>query len=127
MLGLSVVITLGIFGCIVVFCLRYRRGPGREVGQRARRTAPIEIAWTVIPFGLAMISFVWGARIYFAEAQPPPDALEIYVVAKQWMWKAQQPGGQAEIDAVHVPTGRPVRLTMTSQDVIHSFSVPAFR
>jgi cytochrome c oxidase subunit 2 len=74
-----------------------------------------------------MIPFVWGARLYLQQAQPPADAMEVYVVAKQWMWKAQQPDGQAEINALHVPEGRAVKLTMTSQDVIHSFSVPAFR
>ena len=70
---------------------------------------------------------MWGALIYLSEARPPADALEIYVVAKQWMWKAEHPTGQAEIDALHVPVGRAVKLTMTSQDVIHSFFVPAFR
>ncbi|HEY3061436.1 MAG TPA: cytochrome c oxidase subunit II [Chloroflexota bacterium] len=127
MLLLSLAITIGIFTCIVVFCIRYRRRAGNEVGQRITRTAPIEIAWTLIPAGLAMIPFVWGARLYLHEAQPPPDAIEVYVVAKQWMWKSQQPGGQAEINALHVPEGRAVKLTMISQDVIHNFSVPAFR
>jgi len=123
----SLAISLAIFLCIVVFCIRYRRRPGNEFGQRFQRTAPIEITWTVIPAILALIPFVWGARLYLQEAQPPPDAMEVYVVAKQWMWKAQQPDGQSEIDGLHVPLGRAVKLTMTSQDVIHSFSVPAFR
>jgi cytochrome c oxidase subunit 2 len=123
----SLLICIAIFTCIVIFCVRYRRRPGNEFGQRVTRTAPIEIAWTIIPLMLAMVPFVWGARLYLDEAQPPPDSMEIYVVAKQWMWKAQQPDGQAEIDALHVPQGRSVKLTMTSQDVIHSFSVPAFR
>ena len=127
LLAVSVLISLTIFVLIVVFCVKYRRSATNQVGQPARRTAPLEITWTLVPMALAMIPFVWGARIYLDEAQPPADALEIFVVAKQWMWKAEQPGGQAEIDAVHVPTGRAVKLTMTSQDVIHSFYVPAFR
>jgi cytochrome c oxidase subunit II len=127
MLGMSLLIAGSIFVCIVVFCAKYRRRPGNEIGQPPGRTAPIEITWTIVPLVLAMVPFVWGARIYLDQAQPPADALEIYVVAKQWMWKTEQPGGQSEIDALHVPVGRPVKLTMTSQDVIHSFFVPAFR
>src|SRR5918912_4018876 len=127
MLVLSALISLGVFAFLVVLAVRYRRRPGNEVGQRVTGTARVEAAWTIIPLGLAMVPFVWGARLYLAEAQPPADALEIYVVAKQWMWKAQQPDGQSEIDSLHVPVGRPVKLTMTSQDVIHSFFVPAFR
>jgi cytochrome c oxidase subunit 2 len=123
----SLFIAGSIFGCIIFFVVKYRRRPGNETGQAARRTAPLELTWTLVPMALGMIPFVWGARIYLAEAQPPGDALEVYVVARQWMWKAEQPGGQAEIDALHVPVGRAVKLTMTSQDVIHSFSVPAFR
>jgi cytochrome c oxidase subunit II len=127
MLLVSALIAGGIFLSIVVFCVRYRRRPGNDIGQVPRRTAPLELTWTLVPMALAMVPFVWGALIYLSEAQPPADALEIYVVAKQWMWKAQHPTGQAEIDALHVPVGRAVKLTMTSQDVIHSFFVPAFR
>ncbi|MDQ6669443.1 MAG: cytochrome c oxidase subunit II [Chloroflexota bacterium] len=123
----SVAISAGIFACIVVFCVRYRQRPGNIVGQRVTRTWRIELAWTLIPTGLAMVPFAWGAWLYLQEAQPPADSIEVYVVAKQWMWKAQQPDGQAEIDGLHVPEGRAIKLTMTSQDVIHSFSVPAFR
>lgn len=127
LLVVSALITSVIFACIVVFCVKYRRRPGNDIGQPAGRTAAIEVTWTLVPMALSMIPFVWGARIYLAEAQPPTDALEIYVVAKQWIWKTEQPGGQAEINALHVPLGRAVKLTMTSQDVIHSFYVPAFR
>lgn len=123
----SLAITLTIFVCIVLFCVRYRQRPGNEVARRVTRTAPIEVAWTIIPTGLALIPFAWGAWLYLQEAQPPANAMEVYVVAKQWMWKTQQPDGQAEINGLHVPQGRAIKLTMTSQDVIHSFSVPAFR
>ena len=127
MLVTSALIAGAIFACIVVFCVKYRRRPGNDIGQPPGRTTPIEITWTVVPLLLSMVPFVWGARIYLTQAQPPADAMEVYVVAKQWMWKTEQPGGQSEIDELHVPVGRPVKLTLTSQDVIHSFFVPAFR
>jgi cytochrome c oxidase subunit II len=127
LLSLSLLIAVAIFILIVVFCVKYRRRPGNDIGEPAHGTLPLEVTWTIIPLVLAMVPFVWGARLYLAEAQPPADALEVYVVAKQWMWKTELPGGQSEINALHVPTGRPVKLTMTSQDVIHSFYVPAFR
>jgi len=127
MLAASLLIVGGIFTCITVFCLKYRRRPGHEIGTPAERTLPLELTWTGIPLLLALIPFVWGARLYLTAALPPSDAMEVYVVAKQWMWKTEQPGGQSEIDELHVPIGRAVKLTMTSQDVIHSFFVPAFR
>lgn len=127
LLSMSLAIAGAIFVLIVVFCVKYRRRPDRDIGDAPRGTASLELTWTLVPAALALIPFVWGAKIYLQEALPPADALEVYVVAKQWMWKAEQPGGQSEIDAVHVPTGRAVKLTMISQDVIHSFYVPAFR
>ena len=87
----------------------------------------LEATWTIIPLGLFLIMFVWGALIYFRVYTPPANAMNIYVVGKQWMWKAEHPGGQHEINALHVPIGRAVQLTMISQDVFHSFSIPAFR
>ena len=127
MLAVSILTALGIFLLIVVFCVKYRRRAGNEIGQPDHHTTPVEVTWTLVPLALCMIPFVWGAHIYLQLAQPPANALEVYVVAKQWMWKTEQPGGQEEIDSLHVPTGQPVKLTMTSQDVIHSFFVPAFR
>ena len=87
----------------------------------------LEATWTIIPLGLFLIMFVWGALIYFRVYTPPANAMNIYVVGKQWMWKAEHPGGQHEIDALHVPVDRAVQLTLISQDVFHSFSIPAFR
>lgn len=127
MFTVSLIVSVTIFVLIVVFCVKYRRSPTNQIGVPDRNTTPIEVTWTLIPLALSMIPFFWGAHIYLDMAQPPANSMEIYVVAKQWMWKAEQPGGQAEINAVHVPTGRAVKLTMTSQDVIHSFFVPAFR
>jgi cytochrome c oxidase subunit 2 len=109
------------------FCVRYRRG------SKADRTPPqgsplkIEITWTVIPLLIFLGLFFWAADVYFAMARPPENATEIYVVGKQWMWKIQHPDGRREINELHIPVGQPVKLIMTSQDVIHDFFIPDFR
>jgi cytochrome c oxidase subunit 2 len=126
LLLLSGFMCLAIFTMIVVFALRYRRQPGRVAEQIEGSTA-LEITWSVVPLGIFMVIFVWGAFIFFQERTPPRDASEIYIVAKQWMWKLEHVEGQREINELHVPVGRDVKLIMTSQDVIHSFYVPAFR
>ena len=120
--------TVAVLLCvlIVVFAIRYRRG------TRVDRTPPrelrgIEIAWTVAPLLIFFGVFAWAARDFVTLADPPPGALPVTVVAKQWMWKLQQRNGRREINELHVPQGEPVVLTMTSEDVIHSFFVPAFR
>jgi cytochrome c oxidase subunit 2 len=87
----------------------------------------VETSWAVIPFLLVMVFYLWSTSLFFELQAPPANALPINVVAKQWMWKTQHPSGAAEIDALHVPLGQPVKLTMTSQDVIHSFYLPAMR
>ena len=87
----------------------------------------LEIVWTVIPLGLSMIMFVWGVSIYFTESRPPADSMEVYVTGKQWMWKIQHMEGAREINELHIPVGRNIKLTMTSEDVIHDFFIPAFR
>jgi cytochrome c oxidase subunit 2 len=127
LVALSGLITLGVAGVIVYSVFRYRRRPGNEEGAPIRGSLRLEIAWAVVPLGLALVVFAWAARLYLDQAQPPPDALDVYVVAKQWLWKAQHVGGQQEINELHVPVGRPVRLILISQDVIHSFYVPPFR
>jgi cytochrome c oxidase subunit 2 len=120
------VMTLLIFTVVAVFATKYRRRHGREATQ-IEGSLLLEIGWTVIPLGIMMVMFVGGAVLYFHMRTPPRDAAEVYVVAKQWMWKLQHTEGQSEINELHVPVGRNVRLIMTSQDVIHSFYVPAFR
>lgn len=87
----------------------------------------MEIFWTAVPLAITMVIFVWGAKLFFVSFYPPPNGLEINVVAKQWMWKVQHPEGKSEIDELHIPAGQPVKLLLTSQDVIHDFFVPAFR
>src|SRR5215471_17639328 len=111
---------------ILYFAIKYRRTPERQAEQIHGSTL-LEIVWTVIPLGISMVIFVWGAVIYYHMERPPQNPLEIYGVGKQWMWKFQHPGGQREINTLHVPTGRDVKVTMISQDVIHDFFVPAFR
>jgi len=118
--------SVAVFTMIVVFALRYHRRHGVEAEQIEGSTA-LEITWSVIPLGIFMVIFAWGAVIYFKERTPPRGATEVYVVAKQWMWKLEHEEGQREINELHVPVGRDVKLIMTSQDVIHSFYIPAFR
>ena len=115
-----------IFLTILVLAIKYRRSAGCEA-QQIEGSTILEITWSVIPFFVMLTFFIWGAVIYFRERTPPADATEVYVVAKQWMWKIEHAEGQSEINELHVPTGQNIKLIMTSQDVIHSFFVPAFR
>ena len=119
--GTSVVALL-----LVTFCLRYRREKS-PVATQVEGSTLLEATWTIIPLAIFLLVFVWGALLYFRIYDPPTNAMNVYIVGKQWMWKAEHPGGQHEINALHVPTGRPVQLTMISQDVFHSFSIPDFR
>jgi len=127
LLAVAVFFTLVIFGAIFYFAIRYRRRSDGELPKVQHGGMALEILWTVIPFGLSMVMFAWGADIFFRESRPPDNALQINVVAKQWMWKLQHMEGKREINELHIPLGRAVKLTMTSEDVIHSFFVPAFR
>ena len=127
LMAVSIFFTLLIFGAIMYFAIRYRRRSENELPHGEHTGLALEIVWSVIPFGLTMIMFGWGASIFFKESRPPDNSMQIYVVAKQWMWKLQHPEGQREINELHIPINRPIRLTMTSEDVIHSFFVPDFR
>ncbi|HVZ46318.1 MAG TPA: cytochrome c oxidase subunit II [Ramlibacter sp.] len=117
---------LAITCTVLVFAIRYRRGAQVERGQV---TAPkaLEIGWTLATLAIFLGFFAWGAHVFAGLYREPADALPVYVVAKQWMWKLQHASGKREINELHVPLGRPVHLVMTSQDAIHSFFVPAFR
>jgi cytochrome c oxidase subunit 2 len=115
---------------VVFFAIKYRRKNDivpEAVDEHSVGGMILEIVWSVIPLGLSLIMFVWGASIFFSESRPPADSLEIYVTGKQWMWKIQHNEGAREINELHVPINRNIRLTMTSEDVIHDFYVPAFR
>jgi len=126
LVAVSAFFTLLIFALILVFAIKYRRSAHPHPVQ-IEGSLPLELTWTLIPLGICMIFFAWGSLIYFQEARPPKGAMEIYAVGKQWMWKFEHETGQREINQLHVPIGRDVKMVMSSQDVIHSFFVPAFR
>jgi cytochrome c oxidase subunit II len=127
LLGVSIAVLALVFGLMLLYAIRYRHNSPIDRGALAEKSFRFEISWTigtlVIFFGL----FIWGSTIYVTLYQPPTNALKIYVVAKQWMWKIEHAGGQREINALHVPINTPIELVMTSEDVIHDFFVPAFR
>ena len=119
----SAVIVIGL----VYSAIRYRKGSKAPRTGAVHEHLGLELTWSIVPLVIALGIFVWSARLFMDMHVAPKDAMEIYVVGKQWMWKIQHPQGNREINELHVPVGRPVKLIMTSQDVIHSFSVPAFR
>jgi cytochrome c oxidase subunit II len=127
LIAVTAFFSLLIAGLIVYFAVKYRRRSPDAVGERIHGSTLLEIGWTVVPFLITMVIFVWGASVFFAMASPPAETLNIYVVGKQWMWKFQHLDGQREINELHVPVGRNVKLIATSEDVIHDFFVPAFR
>ncbi len=127
MVGMTLVISLGIAVLEFWFAIKYRRRSAGEVPPEIHESKLLEITWIVIPLFITLGIFVWGASIYFKLYRPPKEALEIFVTGKQWMWRAQHPDGQREINALHVPLGRRVKLTMTSEDVLHAYFIPAFR
>ncbi len=127
MVAITGLVALAIFTVMVVFLVRYRSGSGAERGVPPTRNIALEAAWITIPLLIFLAVCAWAAHSYSRLYRAPADALPVYVVAKQWMWKLQHTNGRREIDEFHVPVGHAVRLVMTSQDVIHSFFVPAFR
>jgi cytochrome c oxidase subunit 2 len=127
LLAIAVFFSLLIAGLIVFYAVKYKRRSPDEIGAAIHGGLVLELTWTVVPFLITMVIFVWGASVFFAMARPPDETLNIYVVGKQWMWKFQHLDGQREINELHVPLNRPVKLIMTSEDVIHDLFVPAFR
>jgi len=127
LLAVAVFFTVLIFCSIFYLAIRYRRKNESELPGPVHGGMTLEILWSVIPFGITMILFTWGAKVFFAESRPPDNAMPLYVVGKQWMWKIEHMEGRREINELHIPVGRAVKLTMASEDVIHSFFVPAFR
>jgi cytochrome c oxidase subunit II len=124
---LTAFFTLAISAAIIFFAVKYRRRQAAELPRPIAGSMVLELTWTIIPLLISMTIFVWGASIFFKAYRAPQQAMEIYVVGKQWMWKFQHATGQREINELHVPVGARVKLTMTTEDVIHSFYVPAFR
>ena len=127
MVAVTAFFSILIASLIVVFAIKYRRRRRDEIGVAIHGSLALELIWTIIPFFIVMVMFAWGAKVFFDLHRPPAGAMEIYVVGKQWMWKIQHMSGQKEINELHVPVGRPVKLIMGSEDVIHSFYIPAFR
>jgi cytochrome c oxidase subunit 2 len=127
LVGLSGFFSILIAGLIVYFAVKFRRRSPQAVGAEIHGGMMLEITWTVLPLFIVLGIFVWGASVFFAMSRPPDETINIYVVGKQWMWKFQHLDGQREINELHVPVGRPVKMIMTSEDVIHDFFVPAFR
>ncbi len=125
--GVTIFFTLLISGVLIFFVIRYRRRTPFEIPRPLAGSHRLEMMWSIIPFLIAMSFFVWGTKIYFAQYRMPRDGIEVYVVAKQWMWKFQHSTGQREINELHVPIGRKIKLIMTTEDVIHDLFVPAFR
>ncbi len=118
---------VAVTAAIIFFFFKYRRKHVGEIGIAIHGDTRLETAWIVVPLILSMFMFAWGGVVYVDYRRSPTDALDIYVIGKQWMWKIQQPTGLKEINELHVPVGRNVRLIMASEDVIHDFSIPAFR
>ena len=127
LVGLSVFFAGLVFVLILVFAIRYHRRSEDEQPRPILGDIRLELTWSIIPAFLALGVFVWSTSLFFKLQTAPKDALEVFVVGKQWMWKLQHPSGKREINELHIPVNQKVRLTMTSEDVIHSFFVPAFR
>jgi cytochrome c oxidase subunit II len=125
--AVTVFFTIVVCSLALFFAVKYRKGSTAERGGTRNIDSRFEIVWILIPLVFGMIFFFWSASIYVSMWRVPAGALQIYVIGKQWMWKVQHPNGKREINELHVPLGRPVQLTMVSQDVIHSFFIPAFR
>jgi cytochrome c oxidase subunit 2 len=126
LLGVSALFVSGILCALLLFSVRYRRRPGREARAIEGSTA-LELLWTGVPLAIVLFVFAWGTRLAVRMATPPAEGLRFQVTGKQWMWKVKHPSGQSEINSLHVPVGQRILLTMISEDVIHSFYVPAFR
>ncbi len=127
LIGLTLFFTVLIVSVIIFFVIKYRRRAPFEIPRPIAGSIKLETLWSVIPFFIAMSIFVWGASVFFIQTRPPEQAMEIYVVGKQWMWKFQHTTGQREINELHVPLGSKVKLTMTTEDTLHSLYIPAFR
>ncbi len=125
---LTVVFTLLVAGLVMFFVIKYREGTKADRSRPIYEHLPLELGMTIIPTVLGLVMFFFGANLFIKMRTPPKDAMDVYIVGKQWMWHAQHaPSGVRENNELHVPVGKPVRLTMISQDVIHAFYVPEFR
>lgn len=126
-LGVTAFFALAVVVAVIIFALKYRDRTGQQVGDPITGSIPLELIWSLVPFFVAMGMFVWATAVFFQLVRPPDQTLEIYSTGKRWMWRFQHVDGRSEINELHVPVGRPVRVTFTSEDVLHSLFVPAFR
>lgn len=127
MVVLTIIFTGGVFAAIAYLAIKYKRRSNDERPAPILGSIPLELAWSIIPLFMAMGVYFLGADLYFRLYRAPAETLDIYVIGKQWMWKVQHAEGKREINELHVPIGQPIKLIMSSEDVIHSFYVPAFR
>ncbi|MCB1024933.1 MAG: cytochrome c oxidase subunit II [Acidobacteria bacterium] len=127
LIAISVFFTVGIVAAIFYFAIRFRETKKYATPRQIHGSIPLELFWSFVPFVISMTVFLGGAWVYWVQYKLPADTMEVYVVGKQWMWKIQHPSGQREINELHVPVGRKVKLTMTTEDVLHDFFIPAFR
>ncbi len=127
LLAITAFFTIGIVAALIFLVIKYREKEKFATGAEIHGSIGLETLWSIIPFIISMTVFLGGAIVYYNQYRTPKDAMEIYVVGKQWMWKLQHQTGQREINELHVPVGRKVKLTMTTEDVLHDFFVPAFR
>ncbi|MEP6847473.1 MAG: cytochrome c oxidase subunit II [Acidobacteriota bacterium] len=123
----SVAFTIPIVLAVFFFAVKYREKEKFATPDEIHGSMTLEAVWSFIPFVVSMTIFLGGAIVFYNQYTPPKDAMEIYVVGKQWMWKIQHETGQREINELHIPVGRQVKLTMTTEDVLHDFFIPAFR
>lgn len=118
---------IGVAIAVIYFGIRYRRRHEGEIGARIEGNLPLELLWSIIPTIISMVMFGWGASLFYHMRTPPAEAMQIYAVGKQWMWKFQHIEGQREINELHIPSGRPIKVTISSEDVLHSLYFPSFR
>ncbi|MEZ5307968.1 MAG: cytochrome c oxidase subunit II [Pyrinomonadaceae bacterium] len=127
LVAISVFFSVIIVAAIFVFAIKYREKEKFATPKEIHGSIPLELFWSLVPFVLSMTIFLGGAWVYYTQYRIPEDSMEIFVVGKQWMWKIQHGTGQREINELHVPVNTKVKLTMTTEDVLHDFFIPAFR
>lgn len=127
LIGLSSFFIILVVGLLLYFGIKYRRGATADRSRPVSHSLRLELVLLTVPTVLALAVYVWAASLYFNMHRTPANALEFTATGKQWMWKVQHPTGQREINELHIPVNRPIKVTMISQDVIHSFYIPAFR
>lgn len=127
LIAVSVAFAIPIVAAVFFFVVKFREREKFATPEEMHGSIMLETVWSIIPFVISMTIFLGGAVVYYNQYRMPEDAMQVYVVGKQWMWKIQHETGQREINELHVPVGRKIKLTMTTEDVLHDFSIPAFR